>query len=386
MPERPPPARWSARFPVDLHVGRGARAALADGPSGPWLLVSSRRGRAQAEADALLAPLLAERVVDRVDDVTANPDLAWLEATARRLRGNGAAPAAVLGLGGGSALDAAKALAALLAAPEGASLEALLRDPSPLDGVAVAPLLAVATTAGSGSEVTPFATVWDSASSLKASLAHEAIRPALAVVDADLMDDLPREVTIATGLDAINQAAESTWNRRATPVTLELAGRALELGVPALERLLDHLADRAAREAMAEASALAGLAISHTRTALCHAISYPLTARHGVPHGIACAFTMAVVAEHQARADDGRLARAAARLGERGAAGLARRLAALQARAGVAARVRDALGSLEALLALAGGMRTPGRADNALRPADEAALEAVLRRAWELGA
>lgn len=347
--------------------------------------MSSRRGRAQAEGDARLAPLLAERVAEYVDDVTSNPEAGWLEATARRLRERGLRPAAVVGFGGGSALDAAKVIAALLAGGAGTSLEQRLRAPSELPHAGVAPVMAVATTAGSGSEVTPFATVWDSERGHKLSLAHEAIRPTLALVDADLMDALPRAATIATGLDAINQAAESIWNRFATPVTLELAGRALELGVPALERLLDELGHRAARGALAEASALAGLAISHTGTALCHAMSYPLTARHGVPHGVACAFTMAAVAAHVAPADDGRLARAAARLGERGGVGLARRFAALTERAGVAARVRAEVGTLATLLRTMPAMLTSERAGNLLMDVDAKVVEGLVRRAWGAG-
>lgn len=378
--------RWRARFPSDLHVGRGVRAELARGPEGPWLLVSSRRGLAQAEGDAALGPLLAERVEAYVDDVTSHPDAGWLEATARRLRERGLRPAAVVGFGGGSALDSAKVLAALLAGDVHTPLEQRVREPIPLHQVRVPPVLAVATTAGSGSEVTPFATVWDAARGRKLSLAHEAIRPILALVDADLMDTLPRAATIATGLDAINQAAESTWNRCATPVTLELAGRALELGVPALEQLLDDHGDRAARGALAEASALAGLAISHTGTALCHAMSYPLTAQHGVPHGIACAFTMAAVAAYVTAADDGRLARVAARLGERGGQGLARRFAALQQRAGIAEQVRADVGTLTALRCAVPGMLASERAGSLFIDVDAQVVEGLLERAWGLDA
>lgn len=376
-------ARWSLRLPVALHVGRGAREALADAEPGPWLMVSSRRGRLQAEADEILAPLLMRRVALHVDDVPANPSLGWLDATARRLRDERATISAVVGVGGGSVLDAAKVIAALISPREHVPLGTLLQDSSALDDSRLPPILAVATTAGTGSEVTPFATVWNAERSVKASLASEAIRPALAIVDADLTDELPRDATVATGLDAVNQAAESIWNRNANPVTLELAACALELGLPALERLLDDTTDRGARSSMAEASLLAGLAISHTRTALCHAMSYPITAHFGVAHGIACAFTMSAVAAHVAAADDGRLDRAATRLGAEGAEGLAARFGVLQRRAGVAHVVRDAVGDRSALLALLPEMHTSGRSDNALRAAGTADLERILKRAWD---
>ena len=378
-------AAWSLQLPVHVHVGRGARRALASAPCGTWLVVSSRRGRAALLADDVLGPVLAERTAIWVDDVTPNPDVAWLESRGATLRRGGARFDAVLGFGGGSALDAAKVLAALVTAPAGATLADLLVDPGPLLDASPLPLWAVATTAGSGSEVTPFATVWDGRARHKHSLASPAVRPAVAVVDADLMDDLPASATLATGLDALNQAAESVWNRWANPVTLELAGSALERGLPALVRVLADASDRGAREALAEASLLAGLAISHTRTALCHAMSYPITARFGVPHGLACAFTMAAVARHMLPGDDGRLGRLARRLWGCGAsaADLPDGFADLLGRTGVSPLVRAAVGSRSALLACVPEMASPGRADNALVEADAAALARIAGEAWD---
>jgi hypothetical protein len=143
--------------------------------------------------------------------------------------------------------------------------------------------------------------------------------------------------------------------------------------------------DRAAREALAEGSLLAGMAIAQTRTALCHAISYPLTAHFGVPHGLACAFSMAEVASYVLPHDDGRLDRLAQRLfGPRARAWqLPHRFWGLVERSGAASAVRAQVPSLEAMLALVGEMQTPGRADNLLRPADAPAIAGMLRRAWE---
>ena len=378
-------AGWTLQLPVRVHAGRGSRGALADAPGGSWLVVTSRRGRDQLLADDVLGPLVAERAAHWVDDVAPNPDASWLEVRAAALRGGRARVDAVLGFGGGSAIDAAKVLAALVAAPEDVGLRGLLADAGALSTASVPPLWAVATTAGTGSEVTPFATVWDHAARRKHSLASPAVWPVAAIVDADLMDALPPDATLATGLDAINQAAESAWNRRANPVTLELAARALEVGMPALARVVEDGTDRAAREGLAEASLLAGLAISHTRTALCHAMSYPITAHHGVAHGLACAFTMAAVARHVVPGDDGRLARLARRLWGPGAraADLVERFGEMLTRLGVTARVRAAVGSRAALVALAPEMATPGRADNALVPAAPADLERIAGEAWD---
>lgn len=393
---------WSWWAPVRLAVGRGARAGLADTPSEPWIVVCSRRAREQAERDPWLRAAVAGRVAHWVDDVRANPQREWLQITSERLRSSWSGPCAFLAIGGGSAIDAAKGLAALLAVPAEVSLDLLIEDPGMLSVSDDVPtILAVATTAGSGSEVTPFATIWDAAAGTKASLAHPRLWPASAFVDADLMDDLPYEVTLATGLDALNQAAESTWSRRASPVSLELAGRALEVGLPALEALTKGLGAGASgaapshavaesampdpRAAMAESSSLAGLAIAHTRTALCHAMSYPITARFGVPHGLACGFTMAAVARHVAPADDGRLARLASRLGLVDGFTLAARFDELLRSTGGSEWVRRQVGSLDALLRLRPAMAAPGRADNVLRPADARDLGRILTEAWAGG-
>ena len=390
---------WSFRAPVRLAVGRGVRRGLADAWHQQWIVVSSRRGRDQIERDPWLRAAVIGRVTRWVDDVRANPQRDWLRTTAERLRPGWNESCAFLAIGGGSAIDAAKGLAAILAVRPRVSLDMLIEDPSLLSSSeTVSPVVAVATTAGSGSEVTPFATVWDAMTGTKASLSHPRLWPQSAFVDADLMDGLPHDVTLATGFDALNQAAESTWSRRASPASLELAGRALEVGLPAFEALAAAPGvggSRAMpihavaipgpldpRAALADASSLAGLAIAQTRTALCHAISYPITARFGVPHGVACAFTMAAVARHVAPADDGRLARLAVRLGLVDAGALAVRFDELLRTTGASALTRQRIGSLDALLRLRPAMATPGRADNVLRQADTNDLGRILTEAW----
>lgn len=417
-------APWRYALPTELQVGRGARRALQAEMGAQWLLVCSQRGRLQLESDSILGPWARGQKLVVVDDVGPNPGIDWLERRAQGLRTEPRQVDAVLGFGGGSALDAAKVLAALLALPAGLTLAELIDKPELLDAVAVPRLVAIPTTAGTGSEVTPFATVWDHHQKRKSSLSSERIRPQLALVDADLMDGLPWEVTLATGLDVINQGMESLWNRNANTLTIELATRGVVLAWPALERLLglsftplapprvvageeevngadeaeevvasapllaaaDRICvpDRAAREALAEGSLLVGMAIAHTRTALCHAISYPLTAHYGIAHGVACAFSMAEVASHVLPADDGRLESLAQRLfGARARAWrLPHRFWGLLEQSGVAATVRAQVPSLPELLALVDQMQTPGRADNLLREAGRVDIEGMLQRAW----
>ncbi len=310
------------------------------------------------------------------------PDLEDLDALAAPHLGESGA--VIVAIGGGSVLDAGKVLAARIAAGPSKQLRDLLDGPASIPVSKRPRLLLLPTTAGSGSEVTPFATIWDRVEGVKRSLAGDALWPTVALVDPDLSDSLPPGPTLVSGLDALNQALESVWNRQASPATLAFALRAAGLAWHALPRALEERPPAAVRGAMAEAALLAGLAISQTRTALCHALSYPLTLEYGVPHGVACAFTTAAVARHVLPADDGRLERVAhcllgagARAGE-----LPDALDAYVDRLGVRARVREALGSLDALLSLVPLAAASERAGNLVRAADAHAIERVLVASW----
>lgn len=372
---------WSFHNPVALTVGRGCRQALVDRLTDQRLLVvSTQRGRRQLTEDAILGGLVMQNRVSWVDSVTENPGLVDLQTEIDRLKGEEFD--AVIAFGGGSAMDAAKALNVALAPQcREHDLHSLLREPALHAAARPSPLYTVPTTSGTGSEVTPFATVWNHEAKKKLSLAGPAVWPTAAFVDAALTDSVPTTATISTGLDAINQASESLWNRNANPVTLGYAIRALQLGFAALPLLAEAEGGEAARDEMAEASLLAGLAISHTRTALCHSISYPITAHFGVSHGLACAFTMPAVLRLNLQAEDGRFAQAARALtGSTDLDGLVVCFDRLHERLQVRDRVRKQVPNRDALLALEGDMFTPGRADNNL--ADVTGLTDILNASW----
>nr|WP_254045934.1 iron-containing alcohol dehydrogenase [Paenalcaligenes hominis] len=242
-------------------------------------------------------------------------------------------------------------------------------------------LYTLPTTSGTGSEVTPFATIWDHANKKKLSLTGMDVFPSMALVDADLTETVPIHTVLYTGLDTINQAAESIWNKNANPVTLSYAYKALQLAMHALPRLIAGTCKATEKEYMAEASTLAGLAISHTRTALCHSISYPLTAHFGVPHGLACAFTMPAVLRHNIQAEDGRFAELGLRLtGSTSLDALLLYFSELHEVLNVRQRVKSYIPGLNELLSLQTEMVTVGRADNNL--CDYPDLEKIIREAW----
>ena len=184
-----------------------------------------------------------------------------------------------------------------------------------------------------------------------------------------------------TGLDAVTQALESIWSRRANPVTNAWAAEALRCGLEALPGLKERPADVQLRAKMLEASLLAGLSISQTRTALCHSMSYPITAKYGVPHGLACAFTVAEVYAFNCEAEPERFEWLARTLGLATAEELGERLERLMEELGVAGALQGCLPGGADLAALVPEMLTPGRSDNNMRATGEADVAQIVAAA-----
>ncbi|MFN3825402.1 MAG: phosphonoacetaldehyde reductase [Pseudorhodobacter sp.] len=376
-----PAQPWAFHNPVKVHFGAGCRKVLAGVLAGQKLLVvTTARGRVQFTADPHLGGIQAG--LTWVDSVSPNPGLAETQAEIDRLAGQSFD--AVLAFGGGSAMDAAKALAAALTPGlDCRDLATLIAEPAAHLDRALLPVHAVTTTSGTGAEVTPFATIWDHRRRKKLSLASPRLFPVTAIIDPELTHGLPRAATLGTGLDAMNQAFESVWNRNRTPVTTLMAARAIGLALAAMPRLAADLEDHDARVMIAEASLLAGLCISQTRTALCHSMSYPLTAHFGIAHGLACAATMSAVAHAVLEAAPEGLAEVAALNGLADAAALVARLDAVLDGVGLRALVAADLPGLEAALALRPEMVTPGRSDNFILAVDGDVLAQVLARSFD---
>ena len=295
---------WSFHNTVDVHAGEGALQAL------PGLL-GNRRAILIAfpEADALglvgrLRTLLQDRLVAVETDIQPNPDVSWLAPMYERLWRDHPEAECVIALGGGSAIDCAKVM---LTRTEGGRFDTLL---AAMQGGTVPAghghrrLIAIPTTAGTGSEVTPRATVWDHAHGRKLSLHLPWTWPQAAVIDATLMTTLPRAATVASGLDALSHALESIWNVNRNPVSMALAVTAARRIVQVLPDLLTSLDRVDLRNQLATAALQAGLAFSNTRTALAHSLSYDITLEHGVAHGIACSFSLPRIMEMALGHDD----------------------------------------------------------------------------------
>jgi alcohol dehydrogenase class IV len=195
----------------------------------------------------------------------------------------------VVAVGGGSALDAGKAVAALAVNP-GDPLrylevvgEARSLEKRPL------PLIAIPTTAGTGSEVTRNAVLASPAHGVKASLRHAWMLPAVALVDPELTYDLPPDVTASTGLDALTQLIEPYVSKKANPVTDGFCSEGIGRAARSLRQAFADGHDVEARQDMALASLLGGLALANAGLGAVHGLAAPLGGLRPVPHGVACA-------------------------------------------------------------------------------------------------
>jgi alcohol dehydrogenase len=225
-----------------------------------------------------------------IDNIVTNPDVKDLAQSCRRYGQASLQPEVIVALGGGSIIDAAKVVAA--AQGDFPRVLAALAGGVALDGSAFPPIIAVPSTAGTGSEVTSWATVWDEESGTKYSLAHRALYPETAVVDPSLTLGAPRGLTLATGLDALSHALESIWNVSANPLSANFAVAAAREILEVLPKLVADLGNTDLRERQARAALMAGLAFSNTKTALAHNISYDITLHAGTIHGVACSFSL----------------------------------------------------------------------------------------------
>lgn len=203
----------------------------------------------------------------------------------------------VVAVGGGSVLDVGKSLCCLYGKSI-SSAEDLRRIIAAKEyGSPACRWIGVPTTAGTGSEVTCWATIWDSQNNVKYSIDTSENYAFAAVVDPQLAATMPLGLAVSSALDAVAHATESYWANAANVVSRGLALEAIRTIMGNIDQLLADGRSQAAHDQMAKGSMLAGLAFSNTRTTACHSISYPLTMRHHIPHGVAVSLLLGPVLE-----------------------------------------------------------------------------------------
>jgi alcohol dehydrogenase class IV len=277
--------------------GRLAEAgALAAGLGTRALVVEGRSGRAEPLHDLLReSGVPTARIAVAGEPTTALVESGAAHAIAERCD-------VVVALGGGSVIDAAKAIAALVTN----------RDPI-LDYLEVvgqgrpiierpAPLIAIPTTAGTGAEVTRNAVLMVEKEGVKVSLRSQLMLPAIALIDPVLTYTMPPAITASTGLDALTQCIEPFVTPMANPITDSVAREGMRRASDALLRAFRDGSDRAARHDMAVASLCGGLALANAKLGAVHGFAAPLGGMFPVPHGVACASLLPAVVETNVRA------------------------------------------------------------------------------------
>lgn len=228
--------------------------------------------------------------VDRfnvIDESIANPDIHLLE----RVLGDISRPDLIIAIGGGSSIDLAKAISALYEYKNEDVLD-LIKSKSYLSNDNSIPIVAVPTTAGTGSECTKWATIWDFDDCKKYSVDADFLYPAESWLVPELTATMDENMTLATGLDALAHAMESYWSVPSNSYTRMLARDSISIIRKYLPLTLSNLDNLEYRKQMLMGSFFAGLAFSNTRTTASHSISYPLTMMFGINHGFAAAITL----------------------------------------------------------------------------------------------
>mgnify|MGYP001126222950 FL=1 len=304
-----------------LMIGGGAVARVAEvlaqlGLSRP-LLVTDPWMASSGTVERVLAPLRAAGITAQVfSDTVSDPTDTVVEAGVATLRAGDFD--CLIGFGGGSPMDTAKAMAILAAAPPGTHIREF-KVPAQANRAAL-PVICIPTTAGTGSEATRFTVITDTERDEKMLIAGLGALPLAAVVDYELTFSVPPRTTADTGIDSLTHALEAFVSKRANPEADEYALRAMRLIAPNLRTVYREPRNAKAREAMMLGATLAGLAFSNSSVALVHGMSRPIGAHFHVPHGLSNAMLLPAVTEYSLPAALPRYAEAARAMGVASAA------------------------------------------------------------------
>ena len=225
-------------------------------------------------------------------DVQADPTLENAKNGAEQMKSF--KPDTIIALGGGSAMDAAKIMWVMYEHPDADFMDMAMRFVDIRKRIYTFPkmgekayFIAVPTSAGTGSEVTPFAVITDEKTGVKYPLADYELLPKMAIVDTDLHMSAPKGLTAASGIDAVTHAVEAYASMLSTDYTDALALKALKIIFEYLPKAYDNGSDVKAREKMANAATIAGMAFANAFLGVCHSMAHKLGAFHHLPHGVA---------------------------------------------------------------------------------------------------
>lgn len=247
-------------------------------------LITGKQSYVSCGAENKMNEILANFKIERFWDFSENPKIADFYRGLTKFKNSGAQ--VIIAIGGGSVLDMAK----LIRRFSESNIEMLNIVTDATEALeSKVPLIAIPTTAGSGSEATHFAVVY--INNVKHSIAHKSMLPDIVVIDPQFALNLNSKMAAISGADAFCQAIESYWSVNATNESKQYARRAIKLIINNLPVFVQHPTIQSSLN-MVEAAHLAGKAINISKTTAPHAISYPMTAYYGIPHGQAVSLTL----------------------------------------------------------------------------------------------
>ena len=333
---------WEFNLPVKLVFGNGKRHNLNDyideigGKCG--VLVCGKSFTKNGIAEEFVENSNG-RIKAVFSDIRSNPTTDNVDNCVKLIREIGADFA--VALGGGSPMDCCKAACGIAKGND--VIRSYHSEGKPVSADEAIPMIAFSTTSGTASEVTNISVLTDVEKNLKNPMNDPAMYPKIAVIDPELTLSVPKQVTASTGLDVLSHAIESYWSVLNQPVCTACSVYSARLVFEWLEKAYNEPDNLEAREKMAEASIVAGVAFSHPRTTGSHACSFPLTNIYGVPHGEACAFTLDYFVKFNAdHADkDGRITALAKDCGFESPYAMADEISAMKERMGMKSRLSE---------------------------------------------
>ena len=296
---------FSFSVPQEIIVGKGSLARLPEvaeklGGKHGFIISGPHLNKMGIVASCSESLENAGIKVDAYTETEGNPSVETVEKAAAVFCKSGAN--FIIALGGGSPMDVAKAVG-VVARYGGSITEYEGGGRVPGD---IIPLIAIPTTAGTGSEVTAFSVITDHSRNYKLTVFSYKLIPAYAILDPELLTTAPVSVAAACGIDAMVHALEAYISKDASPFSDAMAEKALELIGKNIRRYVADRTDIEAAEAMITGSLFAGIAFSWARLGDVHAMSHPVSAYFDVPHGVANAILLPTIVEYNALADRGK--------------------------------------------------------------------------------
>jgi phosphonate metabolism-associated iron-containing alcohol dehydrogenase len=285
---------FTYHMPTKIVYGRGSLENINDYIIDKnILIITSNRLVENKTIDKLK---LENNVVSVITDVKSHPEFKDLEIIYDKIYKVDFDM--IVAIGGGSIIDAAKLFSIYNDKKEYSFIEDIIKGKIEKRDYSSIPIIALPTTAGTSSEITPWATIWDMEEKKKYSLHLPELFPKIAIYDPTLTLSVPKEITIQTGLDMLSHALESIWNKNANPITISYAIKSAKLTMEFLPKVVNDLQNIEDRDKLLQACMYAGLAFSNTQTAIAHGMSYYITAHKGISHGIACSFTLPLLIDN----------------------------------------------------------------------------------------